>query len=1091
MPYGIDININFGQTNTSITGLVGSINELNASIKQFQATMVGNIPPTKAANDASVKLINTYDKLKKAVDSAKNAIDQQKKELTELAATGNRNTKAFNDAIERMKVLDNTYVKATANLNKYNQKLNQTTTQTQQLGVANTKSGSTLGALTKGFNSLGAVLGISFGLYGAIRGIQSVIKTIAEFDLAAHKLRSILGETADGMKDIEASAISVGKASIFGAKGVVELQIELAKMGFTKGEIMAMQQAIVNLATATQEELAPSAEVVANIIRSFGLSAGQATMVVDTMGKAFNDSALDLSNFREAIKYVAPIARQANFTFQETVALLEALSNAGIKGSLAGTGLTNILSRLGNENSKFVKTLGHTVEGFDGFIEGMIELKKRGVDLSGIFQLVDRRAAATFSILLEGIDTVKEFKQSLMDASGVMKDQAGVQLESITYQATLLNESWKALMIEIDKGNGIITSTIKLFLELGNAIVTAFGDPAGAAKKLNDELSLSFRSLDNILDERFVLLSAKQRFEYDKLTKQAREYYRARADLINEFNDREKAINDNLFTPKEFKILEIGALKVEFKKALDALDKEVNEEVGDIQNKMLEMRQDFIDKAANKYVVEFLAISKKIGADKADEIERAKLLRLRKEYKGNIDIINILDKALERISVEYAKLKDFKIGDGATDEDSKKANKLSIERLNAEKDALIAIAKQRENDATRELEIASITYEYGVKLLRLQETDLQTYNLKFIKLDEDYTKAKQDIYEKAFEGISKMNDDLLKKAFDTGKTQIEKGKSNIAQDNWDEFIKVGRAAAAEFDKLAKDNPILAMLFGGARMKEKLGNQEITEDQFDTMVEVSEKSFDMIKNQISGLADAWVEATDRIVDARNRAVDEAQQSLETEIELAKAGFASNVTLKRKELAEAKRLRKEALEDQKKAQKAQLAIDTAMTASALITSAAQMIQANAKFGIPGILLALAGLTLIFATFKKFKALAIEQAAVTYGEGGWVKGKYHSQGGTMIEAEKGEYVIKGRSAMKHKALVEAINKDDQISIDRAYMTKLKNGVLIARVSLDDSEDLKAIRKVLEEKGKTVEYYNGYRIEKVGNITTKIYTN
>ena len=75
-----------------------------------------------------------------------------------------------------------------------------------------------------------------------------------------------------------------------------------------KDEIIAMQEAIVNLATATQEELAPSAEVVANILGSFHLTASDAARVVDIMGKAFNDSALDLSNFREAIKYVAPIA---------------------------------------------------------------------------------------------------------------------------------------------------------------------------------------------------------------------------------------------------------------------------------------------------------------------------------------------------------------------------------------------------------------------------------------------------------------------------------------------------------------------------------------------------------------------------------------------------------------------------------------------------------------------------------------------------------------------------------------------------------------------------------------------------------------
>ena len=69
----------------------------------------------------------------------------------------------------------------------------------------------------------------------------------------------------------------------------------------------------------------------------------------------------------------------------------------------------------------FVKTLGRTVDGFDEFIEGLLELKTRGIDITGVFELVDRRAAAVFSILLDGTETVKQFKERLSEASGVME----------------------------------------------------------------------------------------------------------------------------------------------------------------------------------------------------------------------------------------------------------------------------------------------------------------------------------------------------------------------------------------------------------------------------------------------------------------------------------------------------------------------------------------------------------------------------------------------------------------------------------------------------------------------------------------------
>jgi hypothetical protein len=116
---------------------------------------------------------------------------------------------------------------------------------------------------------------------------------------------------------------------------------------------------------------------------------------------------------------------------------------------------------------------------------------------------------------------------------------------------------------------------------------------------------------------------------------------------------------------------------------------------------------------------------------------------------------------------------------------------------------------------------------------------------------------------------------------------------------------------------------------------------------------------------------------------------------------------------------------------------------------------------------------------------------KALKQFGDGGWISGNKHSQGGVNINAEGGEFMVKSKSAMKHKSLIEAINRDDQVSMNRAYITNLKNGVLSARVSLDDSADLKAIRELMEKKGKQVEFKDGYRIEKQGSTITRIRLN
>ena len=55
----------------------------------------------------------------------------------------------------------------------------------------------------------------------------------------------------------------------------------------------------------------------------------------------------------------------------------------------------------------------------------------------------------------------------------------------------------------------------------------------------------------------------------------------------------------------------------------------------------------------------------------------------------------------------------------------------------------------------------------------------------------------------------------------------------------------------------------------------------------------------------------------------------------------------------------------------------------------------------------------------------------AAQKFAGGGEIKGKPHSQGGTIIEAEKGEYVVNKLATAKYKGLIEAINKDDKMAI------------------------------------------------------------
>ena len=114
-------------------------------------------------------------------------------------------------------------------------------------------------------------------------------------------------------------------------------------------------------------------------------------------------------------------------------------------------------------------------------------------------------------------------------------------------------------------------------------------------------------------------------------------------------------------------------------------------------------------------------------------------------------------------------------------------------------------------------------------------------------------------------------------------------------------------------------------------------------------------------------------------------------------------------------------------------------------------------------------------MMAGFNQWKN-NIKSDVKQYGEGGEVGGLKHSQGGTMIEAEQGEYVIRASQYDKHADLIEAINNDTL----GAHWRNLNRDL---SVSLDDTNTAQMLKKMYNGQVITIP---GGRIEKYGNNST-----
>ena len=287
-----------------------------------------------------------------------------------------------------------------------------------RIGADTTALNASLGKVQKNMRSMTAnitKLGMSMSkaitLPLALIGAAS-LKMSVDFEASMSKVKAISGATGDDFKSLEETAKKLGRTTIFTASEVSSLMLEYAKLGFSSDQINQVTGATLNLAQATGSDLAQAAEVAGATLGGFGLAASETQRVTDVMAASFSSSALDINHFQESMKTVAPNAKAAGVSLEETTAMLAVLSKAGIKGSIAGTALRRILQEMQG-------TTGTLTERF-------AELNKKGLDLQGSMDEVGRRAGTSLLVLAEGSGQVQELTDSYKDSKGAAQAMADV-----------------------------------------------------------------------------------------------------------------------------------------------------------------------------------------------------------------------------------------------------------------------------------------------------------------------------------------------------------------------------------------------------------------------------------------------------------------------------------------------------------------------------------------------------------------------------------------------------------------------------------------------------------------------------------------
>jgi TP901 family phage tail tape measure protein len=495
--------------------------------------------------------------------------------------------------------------------------------------------------IVQSFKSMAAGL---IGFTALIRVLRDLTKVTGEFDTSTAKLAAVTGQTREEISDLTEEARRLGATTIFTASQVTDLQVSLAKLGFTADEIQNSTEGVVNFATALDADLGQAAKVAGVAVRAFGLDTLETGDAVATLAVATTRSALAFEDYETILSTVGPVAKAYGFTLADTVALTGRLRDAGFDASKAATATRNILLNLADANGALAQKLGGSVSTFDELIQGLITLNEKGVGLNETLELTDKRSVAAFNQFLSAAGSTRELRDEITDVADELERMVDTQLDSFAGDVAALKSAWEGFILAL-QADGPLRSSIRFLkdflLEVQNADIVL-----RKFNKLNeDELARGFdvmEALDNKRGRHFSeMIKFYDKFTDEQITERGFKQMVADFKLIRGVNEKEAEALANEYLRRR---QETADKELEIEKAKQARIAAQEEE--NRKRREAEAQKEIDDKAEKEAkAAEKARVKAEKEAEK--EAEKAERERLQEIEKYKVQIANQTEKELE------------------------------------------------------------------------------------------------------------------------------------------------------------------------------------------------------------------------------------------------------------------------------------------------------------------------------------------------------------------------------------------------------------------------------------------------------------
>lgn len=473
-----------------------------------------------------------YQQQSKEVESLQKAVEKQglecqkcegkvsdwSKKVSDAENDIEKNNQALKQNEKYLQEAQNATDKCAKSINEYGKETTTVITTTKEFGES-LKEGFGEALAAKGLELAGEA--ISAIGDKAKEAAEYVVEVGSSFEAGMSEVEAISGATGSELEALENKAKSLGSSTKFSATEAANAMTNMSLAGWSVNQTLSGIDGVLQLAAASNMDLADASQVVTDNISTFNLEASQSTHLADMMAYAQANSSTTAAELGEAYKNCGANMNAAGQDIETTTSFLEALANNGLRSSEAGTSLAAIMRDLTSKMKDGKIAIGDTsVEVMDsnGNFRDMTDVLKDVENATDGMGDAQKQAAlmSTFTsdsikglnmLLNTGADQVAGYEESLRNCSGAASDMADTMQDNLQGKLTELSSATEGLGIAAyEYISGPLQGGVELLTDIISGLTDVITPQKDAMEEMYDEVVQSSQKVaDNVqaIDDQF------------------------------------------------------------------------------------------------------------------------------------------------------------------------------------------------------------------------------------------------------------------------------------------------------------------------------------------------------------------------------------------------------------------------------------------------------------------------------------------------------------------------------------------------------------------------------------------------------------